>query len=508
MLDRTTYRMKQALGACFAMALVSMPVNAATVDEVSKLRTQLRNFSAQMVSEPDANISARNLVEEAGLAPVVSLEGLNVTVPTGAEPPRPSGMIDAKANDMRFALGLIAQIYGAKDNQDVIEAQGAPDAQALVVYSGTVTLTEIFKQLDRLGLQSADKSQDGILRRPVIIWSDAALVLGPEDKVILSRTDGAFLANFGRLEVDGTEFTVDGPPSPTNTDFIPFVVNAGGASIKVRNASFVGLGFGSEAKFGGLSLVRNPLLVQRDQNVIENNSFTNVVSVSSTMTDGMVIRNNRFHDTRGPSLVVTHSVDTRIVGNLFSGDAPTNAIRLLQGSSRGVIAGNVVLDGDRSGIVVRNDSDNVIVRNNLVWHRGGGGISISKSQCAEVTHNLVMDNRQKGIEVRTAYGVVVTDNRIFGNRSSALWISDQKSGVATVLQDNVLLGNGAGLATADGEILVLERNDFTNQFPRFVDGDLSTQGRVIAANLDGSSPMVLTAGGLYEGLVPSVECGS
>jgi hypothetical protein len=85
-------------------------------------------------------------------------------------------------------------------------------------------------------------------------------------------------------------------------------------------------------------------------------------------------------------------------------------------------------------------------------------------------------------------------------------VSDQDKGVATRLSGNDVVGNGSGVATASGEIIVLEGNDLTNQFPRFFDGDLSLQGRLINSNLDGAVPVVLTAGGVFNGPAPQVGC--
>jgi poly(beta-D-mannuronate) C5 epimerase len=511
MRDHTQNLLKQALVACFTLlfGLWTSIAHAASVQEVADLRNALSAFDRTMTEGPDLGVSAQELIRTSGLAELTdqaSIAGQTSNIQPFMQ--GQGGMVDARAMDVRFALGLIAQIYGAKDNLDVIEAQRSPTAEALVIHSGTATLSDIFRHLDRLGLQSAADSADGVIRVPVVVWAEGGISFGPQDRVIFSREHGAFLANFGKFTANGAYFGTVGGASPTNPDFIPFVVNAGGASVELRNSIVDGLGFGSEGKFGGFSLVRNPLMVRQDTNLIANNTFNKVMGVTVSMADGIVLRNNRVQNTRGPSLVVTHSLEARILGNLISGNAPTNGIRLLQGSARGIIAGNVILRGDRSGIVVQNDSNNTIVRNNVIWRRGGGGITISKSRCGIVEKNLVMDNRQKGIEVRATPGVLVRNNMIFGNKSAALWVSDQDKDVATVFESNDVVGNGSGFATAQGEVLVLNGNDLTKQFPRFVDGDLSPQAQVLASNLKGTLPVVLTAGGPLPGDLPSTGCNN
>ena len=250
----------------------------------------------------------------------------------------------------------------------------------------------------------------------------------------------------------------------------------------------------------------NPMLVRKDEVIIENNTFIDIVSIAIGMADNALIRNNRIHDNRGASMIVTHSSNVHIVGNLISGKAPTNAIRLLQGSTRAVIEGNVILGGDRAGIAVRNDSDRVAIRNNVVWDRGGAGISASNFECGVIDGNLVIDSRQKGIEVRTARKVVVRNNTVIANRSAGIWVTAQIKDEPTLLENNVLIANGSGIASTTGERLVLTGNDFTRQFPQFVSGDLARLGRNVAENLVGQTTMVLTGAGMVDIPMPDMAC--
>ena len=505
--ERVTYLLKQAVLACFALSVLALPARAEPDLADATLRDKLRAFDQSLTELPTGFVTARQMIAEAGLAELTGMAA-------NAAPPPPVGaalatlaeepdVLVTKAMDLRLALALVSQIYGERNNQTVINVQRREDLNALVIESGSVTLDDIFQQLEVHGFQSAS---DRVLRAPVILWGDARLTLGPGDVLEMSRTDGAFVMNFGRLVIDGATVRAVGDESPASQQYRPFLTNGGGASVLVRNAIFEDLGFGTEIKFSGFAIARNPLLVRKDEVIVENSTFLNIASLSVSMADNAVIRNNRLHDSRDASIMVTHSLDARITGNLITGDAPTNAIRLLQGSSRGLIAGNVILGGDRTGIVVRNDSQRAVVRNNVVWKRSGGGITISQSTCGVIHDNVVIDNRQKGIEVRSAQSIVVRNNTIIGNKSAGVWVSAQDAGEATLIENNTLLGNGSGLASATGERLVIAGNDFTRQFPRFVDGDLARQTRVIADDLTGEVPIILTAGGRVDGPLPTVEC--
>jgi len=47
---------------------------------------------------------------------------------------------------------------------------------------------------------------------------------------------------------------------------------------------------------------------------------------------------------------------------------------LEEGAAKGIVAGNIVLGGQRAGIVVRNGSSGVRIARNIIWHRDGAGI--------------------------------------------------------------------------------------------------------------------------------------
>ena len=77
----------------------------------------------------------------------------------------------------------------------------------------------------------------------------------------------------------------------------------------------------------------------------------------------------------------------------------------------------------------------------------------------------------------------------------------------TRIEDNVLDANGAGVATATAEAILLEGNDFTRQFPRFLAGDLGRQARYIASDITGRAPIALDAAGLVRIADLPSHCG-
>ncbi|MFT4960849.1 MAG: poly(beta-D-mannuronate) C5 epimerase, partial [Paracoccaceae bacterium] len=184
----------------------------------------------------------------------------------------------------------------------------------------------------------------------------------------------------------------------------------------------------------------------------------------------------------------------------------TNAIRIEHGSVGAVIAGNVILNGDRAGVVIRHNSHHSLVLRNIIWAREGGGILLSHSECSRVISNLVMDNGQKGIEVRSSKESLIEANIVVSNHSAGIWVSAQENGTQTFVTANILGANGTGIASATGATIVLEKNDFTAQFPQFLGGDLALQSRHIAQNIDGHEKVILTSAGRQQNTDLYPEC--
>jgi poly(beta-D-mannuronate) C5 epimerase len=413
-----------------------------------------------------------------------------------------------KAMNARIALTMLSQGYGPQDNSVVLIAQ--PEGQrALAVMSGRATPDSLKAALAAEGLQPPDGERDLTLRVPVIVMPGAALTLSPGDTLWLDRVEGAFIANFGRLEVTGATIAGTTAPNLHARSFAPFVATAQAGSVIVRDARISGLGFGRTSKFSGFGVLLSALRLPGQQVQISGTVFSDIRSVMLTGADDAAVTGNLFTAMRGPALVVARGARSTIAGNIFTAPMATNAIVIDHGALGARVTGNLVLGGDRAGIVVRNDSDGATVAGNVVWNRGGGGITVAKSDCGLVTRNLVVGNEQKGIEIRTSDGSRVLANRIYGDQSSALWVSAQQDGAVAVLADNVLAENATGLASASGGGIWLKGNDFTAQYLRFLGGDLAPQSPVMATNMDGRVAMFLTAsGGQAQAGPPPDRCDS
>lgn len=416
--------------------------------------------------------------------------------PDPAANPAEAAAVTGGRLNMRLALTMLSQAYGDENNGTVLAAQTNPDRAALVLTAGRARLADVLALLAEAGLPGGAIPGGAELRAPLVIWPGAELLLAPGEVLQLSRADGAFVMNFGHLTIEGATILATPTPHPVARSFRPFVTTADAGSLVLRGARLQGLGFGDTLKFAGVSVLRSLLRPATQPSRIEDSLFEDVLSVGISGDAGVLVRGNRFRDMRGAALTVARTPDARLLGNLFSGRMPTNAIRLEEASRDGTIAGNVILGGARAGIVVRAGSPRAQVGGNVVWQRNGGGILLSGSDCGRIEGNLVIGNTQKGIEVRNAAGATIATNSVLSNDSAAIWVGDQPAATLTRIEANVLAFNGAGLAAASGARLMLRGNDLSRQFLQFLDGDLVTQVAALNRDMRGAAPIVLTAAGV------------
>ena len=503
-------RLSSAVACVVCLALPALPLQAQSRqdEQTDAMRVLLKGLQALIADETLAEFSAVALVQKAGLAAFAIPEkpALTFIQPVTTKPaPVP---VEGQSLDLRLALTMLSQSYGPDGTFNVLAAQTNPNLKALVLRKGTANLADIRRLLQQNQLQSVDDGNTLHLDVPLIIWSGAGLTLGPTDKIEINRSSGAFVTNFGHLDMNGSTIYGAGLANPASPSFMPFVTTADGGSVSLKNANIYHLGFGAAPAFSGFSIMRGILHTPDRQSHIEASRFEDLVSVTIDGATDVVVESNRFSDMRGGSIVVTHSTNATIRSNLFSGKMPTNAIRLADGSTGAVIEGNVVMGGKHAGILIGKDSSGALVSHNVIWKRDGGGIAVSNSDCEKITGNLVIDNTQKGIEVRDSLESRVEQNTILSNHSAGIWVSGQRKGAQTWLSGNKLAANGSGLAGAIGESIYLKANDFTQQYPQFLSGDLTAQFKSVALDLRGAKPITLISSDNVKTDPPKTTCSN
>ena len=500
--------MRWLLLAVACVVFSGAPMLARQDAQTDAMRVLLKSLQASLEDGKSGGFSAAALIQQAGLGSYVTANKADLTFVQPVVASLNRDAVEGRRLDLRLALTLIAQSYGADDTFGVIAAQTDSDMKALVLQKGHATMADLRRLLTENHLQSVGNAGELQLDVPLIIWSGATLDLRPGDRILLNRGKGAFLANFGHLDMDGAEISGAGDANPVSPSFQPFMITADGGSVAIRNSHFEHLGFGATLTFAGFSVMRGILHTADRQNLIQNSQFEDLVSLTTNGAANILIEGNQFRDMRGSSVIIYRTLEATVRGNVFTGKMPTNAIRLIEGSARGMVTGNVILGGKHAGILVSNGSTAAQVSNNIIWHRDGSGISVSRSDCGKISGNYVVDNRQKGIEIRVSLDTTLDSNTMLSNHNAGIWVTGQPKGAQTYLYRNTLAANDAGIAGAIGESIHLDGNDFSNQFPQFLTGDLTAQFEVVARDLHGLQPTQLSATDSIKHQPLTANCGN
>ncbi|MCK0096008.1 right-handed parallel beta-helix repeat-containing protein [Yoonia sp. F2084L] len=435
---------------------------------------------------------------------IADAQGLLDDVASDAQPLPPAvsfGAGTVQLIDLRIALVQLAISAGANDQLSVVRAQSSEAPQVIAVQDGQRSLTDIRRWLatqpEARGMMNGD-----VLRAPLVVLPGGALVLERGDTLLLSRSDGAFLANFGALFIDGA--TVAGTPeiNPQVPMFAPFVTTAGTGMARVSDAKISALGFGETALFSGFSISNRGLYAAIGPSFIRDSVLQDGGDLTLIGTTGAVVESNLFATTTQSDLALRAAKQSHVSGNLFL----SSGLRITDRSDDTHVAGNVVMAATRAGITVDRASVNTVITGNFVWDSAKAGITVADSDCAFVTRNIAIGNGQKGAIIRASRQSDVVENAFLGNRSTGLFVGDQVSGTDTVVAQNVFVGNRTGLASSSADRLLLAGNDFSQQFPRFLGGDIVRQADQIIGDLQGAQEIEIAAGAVESFRAEPVTC--
>lgn len=393
---------------------------------------------------------------------------------------------------------------GSNDQLTIIRAQSRSDPQAIVINNGQVNLDDLHAWV------SAQPEPHKLLNGdtfhvPVVVFQDGRLNMVSGDKFELSTKDGAFLANFGVLVMDGATVSASKDTNATSEDFLPFVATAGVGQAQISNSIFERLGFGETALYSGVSVINRGLYAPIGQSFMTDSIIRNVRGTTFAGGTSPIIKSNVFVGDNTGGLVLRSTDDALVSSNVFVGRATETALKFMDGATKNQVRNNIIFAASGPGIFVTEGSHETTITNNIIW-KSGSGITVVRSHCVDLMGNLAVDNRRKGIELRTSRNSRITANKMLGNNSSGLFIGAQPIGTTTWLNDNLFIGNRVGLSSASADRLVLNRNDFLNQFPRFLDGDLTALTPQIVTNLRGTDAIELRAGGIEMFNIARLAC--
>lgn len=414
----------------------------------------------------EAQAAAAGLKDSLGL--VSALPAAPQRAPIPAFPATGTAVVEMV--DMRLLLAQIAVQTGARDHLALARAQDPGAQQVILLRGGHVTLPGLLALIAKTPAAAfVSRTPEGVtLTRAIVLWPDAGLKLGAKDTLILSRADGAFLANFGRLDIQGaalrgTEAANTGEPA-----FRPFLLTAGRGSLTVSGARFAHLGFGDTQRFGGVAVDTSGLQPPLLASSVTASAFSDVATLALINTADARASGNWLS---GGAILIAHAARTEVAGNLVSG-AAEQAIRVSNGSTDARITDNILL-GAQGGIAVDQASLRITLTGNVLSGQTSTGIRLDKVDCVRVSGNLMALGQGAGLSISKTGRVAVAGNVIVDNGGSGILLRDQQAKASVQITGNTIAGNHEGLRGATAGALTLSGNDMEGQLPRLFAGDLA-----------------------------------
>lgn len=386
--------------------------------------------------------------------------------------PMPQGNAVGEVGNLQIALTQLAILAGANGQMSLIRAQNA-QSEALIVRQGSVTLADLADQMASLETPVLIE-RDGVfyLDRPLVVWSDAGLTIGPGETLVLNRTAGAFLMSFGSLSIQQAAVRAEGAPNIGAPEFRPFVLVAGQGTLNATGSDFSDLGIATATLFGGLTVATPGLIRPEFPSAVIDNRFQDISRVSLIMADGGQMIGNQLQGSQG-AIVVSGGQDVAVMSNDLHPGAASSGIRVTDGARGTVVAANIVIGGDKNGILIDRNVVGITLENNLLMQNGADGISLSRVNCARIRNNLVVQNRAVGVQLFDSAGVEVTGNGVLLNGVAGIDIQAKGQTGGTLVAQNVLARNGEGLrGTGIGQV-TLQENALRDQLPRLFGGDFT-----------------------------------
>ncbi|GGC11284.1 hypothetical protein GCM10011363_29940 [Marivita lacus] len=377
--------------------------------------------------------------------------------------------------DIRLLLTQIAIQAGARDHHALLRAQGERERNVILLRGGAVALPELFRlSRDTPAQDFVIETPEGIrLTRPLAIWSDAGLSLDAKDHLVLDQASGSFVANLGRLDVQGGTISGNTGENIGEPGFRPFVLTAGRGGFTAKKARFRHLGFGKSPVFGGITVVNNGLVVPEVSSIIADSSVDDVATLALIGTTDAAVFGNRISNSTAAAILISNAQGSFVSDNHLIALTGPQAIRITAGSSDVRVRSNLLSGASRMGILVDPDSYDVTISGNLVTGSEFTGVSVDGARCILLTDNLVAGNSGAGISLKASDEIIAANNAILFNHGSGVLVRDQVTNALVQLSGNVLMANRDGLRGATPGNVLLQGNDLERQMPRVFAGDLA-----------------------------------
>ncbi|RKE83472.1 right-handed parallel beta-helix repeat-containing protein [Rhizobium sp. AG855] len=374
-----------------------------------------------------------------------------------------------------FMLAQLRLQTGGRFETDTQKAMSDRAAPALFIRGGAIGLAELAALAEAQHPGAIERRGDTYVAHwPIVIWSDAGLVLSEGQHLQLSTGEGAFILNSGLFTIDRASLGSTSEKNADMPEFRPFLATAMTGAVQAREARFSNLGYGESSVTSGLSIVGAALYPAKLRTSFTDSSFAGLKAVSLENTRDISIVGNRFQDMTGPAIALSGVTRSHILGNVVTGTRTAQAIDVQNSTSAVEIAGNIILNNRGSGVFVANNTRDVTIAANLLSGNGRGGVSVVRSTCIDVSGNVILSNAQVGIKIRSSDALSLSGNDLIGNAGAGISILDQQRDTLITVEDNAFSANKSGLFGGSASEVALDANDFAGQSPILLDGEFAS----------------------------------
>jgi Periplasmic copper-binding protein (NosD) len=353
-------------------------------------------------------------------------------------------------------------------------AKLAAPSPVLVIREGRLTLKQLVDEAEEQFPEAFERSADGAIAVwPILIWSDAQLVLEKSDRLLLSGSTGSFIINTGLLRMDDAIVSAGAGAPAEMPEFHPFIATVFTGALQAYDSEFSGLGFAGSPGTLGLVIAGSPMSIKRDMTVLSGNAFRDIGGIDVRNSREIEISGNRFVASRFASLRLEGVSKAQIEANVIADSIGTFAIDVSGNSHDVDVTRNIVLSGSGDGIHVGDGAYAIRLADNLASGQSKDGISIERAGCLIIERNIAIGNGSNGISIRRSAEVSLNGNELIRNHQAGVFLRTQPEAAVTRLEDNIFAENGSGVRGQASSRLEIANNDFTGQLPIIVSGDLS-----------------------------------
>ncbi|WGT49796.1 right-handed parallel beta-helix repeat-containing protein [Thioclava nitratireducens] len=393
---------------------------------------------------------------------------LALTAPAAAQQ-----AVSASVSNVRLALTQLAAGAGVEIDTELLgDTPGG--GSAIYLNQGDVTLAMLDDLLADSGHPDALIRKDDrfVASMPIVVLKGASLSLSEGDRLDLSRREGSYLISFGALDVDHATIAAGSDVHPDIAGFRPFVAALGPQSLSLKDATLTGLGYGDRAYSAGLFLGGRGLLSFGSPAAMTGNSFTDLRGVVLQDLDGVNLTDTEIADARGSGLML-RDIDGGTITDLTVRDTGGEQALHLSGVSDMRLV-NVALDGGQGkGMRVDDNSRALQLRDVAVRGFDGSGATMAQgATCVLFDRIEVSGNKGAGFAERGAGTTIFNESRFADNRGPGLMIDRQRPETRVLITESRFAGNRMGIRATGLADLRLHDNDFTDQRPRLLSGDL------------------------------------